>query len=289
MKDFRLYRGEELEEVLDLLHHYQDTRVIAGGTDIIPQLRRGEGPEALVDISSLKGLSYCKEEEGFIKIGALTSHERIKKSPLLKERARALVLAASSLGSPQIRNRGTVGGNLCHGSPAADMIPPLLALGAHITLVRKKGVRRIPLLSFFKGPYQTDLQTGELLKEIFFPMPHPYSSSSFYKLGRRQALAVSRMSMAISLVVHDDGIIEEIKIVPGAITPVPVIMESPANLLKGREPSPTLLERAGELVAQEMISLTGIRPSTPYKRQVIKTITRRTIEEAFKGRRDTCT
>lgn len=281
MKDFRYYRGDSLEEALELVDHYRDARVLAGGTDILPGLRRGEGPEALVDISSLKELSYCKEEKGFIKLGALTTHEEIKASPLLKREAKALALAAASIGSPLIRNRGTVGGNLCYGSPAADTIPALLALKAKLSLKRRDKEREIPLLSFFKGPYETDLLKGEILTEISFPTPAPQSSSFFYKIGRRQALAISRISLAVFLTRRDDGAIEEIRIAPGAITPKPALMESAANLLKGERPTPSLIEKALELVEEEVVALTGIRPSSSYKRPVIKVITRRAMEMAL--------
>lgn len=292
MKEFRFYQAEELGEALQLLSLNEDAWVLAGGTDVIPGFRRGEGPEALVDISSLNQLSYCKEEEGRIKIGGLTSHEKLKTSPLLKDKVKALAVAAGAIGSPQIRNRGTIGGNICHASPAADTLPPLMVLGASVTLKSRRGEREIereiPLEQLFQGPYKTYVRADEILVEVSFPTPSPGTSTSFYKLGRREALAVARMSMAVSLFKNEEGIIERITIVPGAVTPVPVLMESAGNLLTGERPTPFLLERAGELVEEEMLSITGVRPSSLYKRPVIRTITRRTITAALEGRGDAC-
>lgn len=285
MHRFDYARAHSLQEALDLLARSGDkARVLAGGTDLVVAFReeneRIRQVDVVVDISYLEELSYIREEEGGIALGPLSTHADIAASPLIREVAPFLAQACSQVGSPQIRNRGTIGGNICNASPAADTLPVLVALDAEVTIQSLEGQRRLALAEFVVAPYRTVLQPGEMVTEIRFAKPARGAGTCFLKLGRRKAMSIARLSVAAMIEKNEEGYITKARIAPGAALPIPARVRSAEETLEGKKLTRDLAIEAGKKMAEEMVSITGQRWSTPYKMPVIAALTRRAILQA---------
>lgn len=256
------------------------SRVIAGGTDLLLELRRPGAPLAppLVDISRIESLRGIDASGPRVRIGPLTTHAAIAASDVIRRSAPLLAAAAAAVGSPQIRNRGTIGGNIMNAAGCADTVPALIALGAQVTLVSARGRRDLPLDGFFAEPYRTNAAQDELLVLIAFP-PLPASARSiFIKLGRRSAVSIARLSVAAIVMLDDDGVVRDARIVPGAAMPVWRRCGEAEGLLVGSRPTPALLEAAGKSASAAMVAATGRRWSTEYKEPVLAVLVRRALE-----------
>jgi CO/xanthine dehydrogenase FAD-binding subunit len=281
MKPFEYIVPKSLQETLTLLEEYGgEAQVLAGGTDVLVELRKPSSrtPKVIIDISRLKELMGITESGNEILLGPLTTHTEIFRSELIRRSVPFLRQAVSTIGSPQIRNRGTIGGNIMNAAACADTVPPLMALGAVVKLQSVKGLREIPLIDFFVKPYETTAVHTELLTGIRFSRLPAGAKSAFIKLGRRNALAISRLSVAAVLRKTAAGIIEEARIVPGAAFPKWQRVAEAEKLLVGNKPSKELFAEAGRKVSEVMISFTGRRWSTEYKEPVISALVRRALE-----------
>ncbi|MCJ7785051.1 MAG: FAD binding domain-containing protein [Desulfobacterales bacterium] len=196
----KYFRPQNIPEALKILEEFQgQARLLAGGTDLIPQIRKRETePKVLVDITWIPGLGEIKIEDGVIRIGALVTHTQVAQSPLLREKALALSEGASQLGSPQIRNLGTVAGNIVSGQPGADTTIPLLALDAKVKVMSKQGERTVPMTEFFLDTGKTVVDsTREMVTEIFFSPLAGDESSVSLRLARRKALALPILTVSV--------------------------------------------------------------------------------------------
>ncbi|AZR72584.1 hypothetical protein BBF96_03790 [Anoxybacter fermentans] len=287
MREFNFIQPKSVDEVLELLNIYgSKAKVVAGGTDLIVELRKDEGPkdlEVVINIAHLDDLNYIKDDGEWVRIGAATPHAKVVKSGLIQKEIPALAYAANSVGSPQIRNRGTIGGNIMNASPAADTVPVLVALDAVLTFRSVSGKRRVPITDIYVKPYKTNVPPEELLVEVSFKKLPATASSAFIKLGRRNALAISRMNVAVILDRDAEGVIKDIRIAPGSTTPVPSRIKCAEEVLLGKKPTDELIELAGSKVSEEMIRISGYRWSTEYKKPVIEALTRRGIRKALGG------
>ncbi|RPI00965.1 MAG: xanthine dehydrogenase family protein subunit M [Ignavibacteriae bacterium] len=281
MRPFEYILPNSIQETLEVLAIYNaDAQILAGGTDLLIELRKTpmKAPKAIIDISRLNDLKGITETESEIIIQPLTTLTELGSSPIIKKNAQLLHMAAHVIGSPQIRNRGTIGGNIMNAAACADTVPPLMALEATVKLRSVKGERMTPLADFFSKPYQPIAQKNEILTEIRFPKLHPSAKSAFIKLGRRNALAISRLSVAAILQCRSDGVIQVARIVPGAVFPKWQRVPEAEQLLIGQPPSKDLFAKAGEQVSEMLISFTGRRWSTEYKEPVIAALVRRALE-----------
>ncbi len=271
-----------LTEACDLLWQYGDrAKVIAGGTDLVISLRNGLiKPELLIDITHLPELRRIEERNDSVSIGGSVTHSEIVSSLIVQTYGRILSEASSQVGSPQIRNLGTLGGNIVNASPAADTVPPLMVLEAKAKILSKEGEKEIPVSSLFRGPYQSALQPHEILVSISFKKLGQDMKGSLIRLARREGMAISRMSIAVILQKKGD-LIEDIRISIGAVTPIPNRMKEAESLLKHQRYDTDLLKMASEKVSSEMILQTGIRASTPYKKPVVEALVERAIRRAF--------
>lgn len=286
MIKYDYFCATSIQGACELLASYgDDARVIAGGTDLMVQLRdedkRCKNIKYVVDISHIKEMNYIKEEGDIIKIGALTTHDELEKSQLLLNSVPFLCKAASTVGSPQIRNRGTVGGNICNASPAADTVPPLIVLDAELKIESSRGSRIVPLKSIYAKANQNNLFSDEILTEIRFRKLPEGSKTSFIKLGRRKALAISRINVAVAARCGDDGKVEDIRIYPGCIFGIPERVAKAEEILIGKLPNEELINEAGFVVSEEMINKTGIRWSTEYKKPAVEALIRRGLKEVL--------
>jgi carbon-monoxide dehydrogenase medium subunit len=255
---------------------------VAGGTNVLPDLRdRKVSPEALIDLSRLEALSFIKAEKGGIRIGALTTIADIAASKLLQKKAPILCQAARHLGNPLVRNRATVGGNLAKASPAADTAVPLLALEAIVGIKGGgSGKRQIPLDQFFLGPNRNALKPGEIIADLFFPLPGPGSKMAFRKMGLRNAMAISVVTLGFVLEMRK-GICRRVRIAFGAVAPKPTRSYQAENALSGKEITPELLRTCASEAEKEISPITDIRGSGEYRRAMASVLLKRTLGEAL--------
>lgn len=276
---FNYHQPGSLDEALGLLASLTGTKkVLAGGTDLVPAMRRGDlSPDHVVSLKYLAGLRKIEAENGCVHIGALATFNDIAGSPLLTGPCRLLAQAALQVGGPQIRNQGTIGGNIVNASPAGDMLPALVNLEARVRIYRQGGERELPLAEFLKGPGKTHITPEEIMAEVVFPALPENAASSFVKLGRRNSLAISRISLAAILIFRAGGSMEEARLALGAVGPKPLRVSSAENVLRDRQPSPSLLEEAVAAVAEAVAGSLGSRASAPYKKVAVRGVVREAL------------
>lgn len=281
MQNFNFVRPDNLDEACDLLIRYKDkAKLIAGGTDLIIALREEKLPnclEIIIDISNLGELNYIKEEGKYIRTGSGVKHAEIAKNKLIKKYAPILSMAASVVGSPQIRNKGTIAGNIITASPAADTIPALIVLDSILVIRKGKEKRNISLKDIFEGPNKVNLKSDEIVCEIFFEKLPLDTKFDFIKLARRNAVDKSRMNIAVVAQQKKNKEIIDIRISVGSLTPIPERFKNAEDLLLGEIPTHDLIQKAGKKIAEEMINKSGYRWSTEYKEPVVKSLINRVL------------
>lgn len=282
MIPFDLHIARTLDEALTLLAT-TGGRPVAGATDLIPAMRAGRVfPHHLVDISRLRDLRYItRGDDGWIHLGALTTHADLVSSPLIQQVGGGLWAAATSLGGPQTRVRGTLGGNLANASPAADVGTALVGLDAVITLVSSAGERRLPLRDFFTGPGKTVLQPAELIKAVAFRPVEGGAGGAFLKMGLRHSLAIAVVNVGVTVRLDGERISEAI-IAIGAAAPTIVRAGDAENVLIGAEPTPAAIQQAAELAVQAIRPIDDVRATAAYRRAITPVLVRRALTEAIR-------
>ncbi len=273
-----------LHEAFELLER-SNAILMAGGTDVLVALRarylNGDfTPVTIVDIKGLEELKGLEDIGDYLLIGSTTTLSELIESKFVEKFVPSLKEAASRMGSIQLRNKATIGGNVCNAAPCADSIPPLLIHDATLVLASRNGTREVKLSEFLKGPGKTDKKPGEILVGIKVKK-YENGGEAFIKLSRRDALNKARMNFAAYLLV-EKGKIQEIKFAAGAIAPVPIRVSEVEEMLKGEEPSERLFEHAGRIVRDKMLKISGRRWSTPYKAPVVENLTKRVLNEALR-------
>ncbi len=282
----RYYTPDTLEAGLELLsEHWEQARVVAGATDLILELERGQHPEVktLIDISRIPNLDEITlDEKEWIHLGPLVTHNHCATSDLVIEHAFALARACWEVGAPQIRNRGTVAGNLVTASPANDSIPALIALGAQLTLRSKQGERVVPLDAFYTGVRKTTLRPGEMVVDIAFPKPSSQARSTFIKFGLRRAQAISVVNVAALLEIHDNEIARAV-ITLGSVAPTVIHAANAEAYLEGKALTGNVFEEAGELAAAEASPIDDLRGSAEFRREMVRVCTLRALNALASG------
>ena len=279
MKQFELARPATVAEALPLLG--MGSGVLAGGTDLLIELRQNEGPSQVVDITGINELRYIRREGDYLLIGALTTHSMLAQSDLVRQYGGPLSRAAAVVGAPQIRNRGTIGGNVANAAVCADTVPALVALDAIVRLESTAGVRELLVAEFITGPNRTVREPGELITQFRFKLLPAGGSWGFQRLARREALAVARMNVAVVMVRDKAGVVTHLSIAPGSVLPSPARISEAEGVLVGQMPTDKLLREAGEAVAAKMVAEAGRRWSTPYKEPVIISLVERALKQAL--------
>ncbi len=278
MKEALYYVVTDLKDVMKLLAEYRERAVIlAGGTDLVPKINTYSfKPEVLIYIGKL-GLDYIKEDNGKIYIGAATPMAKIVTNELLAQKATALVEAAFKAGTAAVRTTATVGGNLANASPAADLATPLLVCDAEVSLVSAEGNRAVPLKDFFKGPGQSVLQPGELMTEISFVIPK--GKTTFLKLGRRKALTLSVVNVAVRVDL-DGQKCKEARIALGAVAPTPLRCPKAEDMLQGKEVDRDLISDCAIEAMAASSPIDDQRASAWYRKQAGTTLVARALGQA---------
>ena len=278
-QEFDYYEPRTVEEVLSLLAtHKEKAKPIAGGTDLLVWMKMERiNPPCLVNIAKVPGLRFLIEDRG-LRIGPLTTFQEVEKDPLIRHRYTALHEAARSVTSVQIKNMGTIGGNLCNASPAADSAPPLIAFGAKARIGDVNQERFLPLEDFFVDNGQTVLRAEELLLEVQVPEPASFTGSAFVKIGR-VAADLAKISIAV-MVVSEGRLCKECRIAMGGVAKVPLRLRRTEEVLKGKVPGSDLLEKAGVTASQE-IQPRSRRSTAFYKQEVTKVLVRACFTRAW--------
>lgn len=281
LSGIRYHSPQSLEEALKLLEELQDARVVAGGTDLLVDIKQGLlGVKNLISLQKIEELKGIEKKNGFIRIGALATPQEIISSSPVNKYIPALAEAARSMASPQIRSMATIGGNIASAVPSADLPPPLIAAEATVELRCTESSRQIFLSEFFTGPRETVCLNNELLTSITIPLLPSHTGISFEKFALREANALAVASVTSRLTLFR-GKISKAAIVLGAVAPFPLLARKASEILSGREPSDTLFEEAASFAREEARPISDLRGSAWFRRELIQVLTRRTLKEAL--------
>ena len=282
MSDFAYHRARYLDEAVALLNEPGvRSRILAGGTDLVNQFRGGSVThDRIVDVAHVPELRVI-EVNGRVTVGAAVTHTEIVENVDLQESAPLLVKACQQIGSPQIRNIATIGGNVVNAAACADTLPALVCLDAEAIIVTQTGECRLAVSDFVTGVNRTRLPEGGLVRGFTFELPPANSRSSFQRIGRRQAMAIARLSVAVMGALDKVGIISFVRVVPGAAFSRFRRIEAVEKILIGRKPTPDLFASAGAGMADQFLAESGGRWSAPYKTQAIAVLTERALEEVL--------
>ncbi len=275
-----------VDEVLPILNDRgQRARIIAGGTDLILELERGvrTGIETVIDVTRIPDLDKITiDEDGIIHLGPLVTHNHCVESKLIRERAYPLARAAWEVGAPQIRNRGTIAGNLITASPANDTITPLMALDASVTLQSVNGTRTVSLKDFYTGVRKTVMQVDEMLVDISFPAMKTTQRGTFIKLALRRAQAISIVDVAILLDLKAD-LVTSASITLGAVAPTIIHAPEAEKFLEGKKLSEDIITEAARLTMNASKPIDDIRGSAAYRREMVRVCTARGLRSVRDG------
>lgn len=276
-----VYNGSSIQEVIDLLkEHNDEAKIIAGGTDLIVAMREGKSsPKVMIDISKIEELKGIQSENDEIEIGAGVTYTQVVESSLFNNNIYGLIKACRMVGSPQIRNKGTIGGNIANAAPAADSIPPLIALDAKLKIGSWRGYREVSLADFFSKNSELGLKSDELLVSISFKNIKENQYLSFSKLGLRKALAISRVTLSMLIQVENNRI-ENIVVASGSIGKYPMREPQVERVLMGKAIDEKLLDLAVNSLQGSMHERLRGRSTLPYKRSAIVSLFEEVIRES---------
>jgi len=272
MIDIGYVRPGSLDEALDFLDvHGDDTEILAGGTDVLVDLKSGTiRKKYLLDVSRLEELKGIELTGDRIRVGAGVTISEIYDSRILARSAPALQKCAATFASRQIRNVATIGGNIAHCSPCGDTLPPLVIHEARAVIAGRHGTRELPVEAIASGPYACSLPGNELILHFVLKPAENIDFVDFRKIGRRKELAIARISMAAMARRDPDGRVAFMRFSLGSCTPTPLRMEAVEEFLVGKTPTEPLLWEAGKIVAERMIDITGRRSSSVYKEPAVQ-------------------
>ena len=271
-----------VEEAISLLVKYEDkAKVISGGTDLLVQMKHNIPlADYLINVSKVRDLDYIKyDQTNGLKIGALANVGSVANSPLIQEKFNVLAQGASLLGTPAIRNQATIGGNLCNAAPSADIVPPLIVLGAVAKFVGKEGEKTVPVENFFTGPGVTILEPYQLLIEIQISTQQLLSGGAYLKQTRGRGADLAVVGVA-ALVVMEAEILKDVKIGLGAVAPTPIRAKKAEAILRGMKLNDKLLEESAQAASYESKPIDDIRSSADYRRKLVAILTKRAVLQA---------
>ncbi len=288
-----------LEEAVSLLFKYEKkAKIIAGGSDLVPRIKSGEvQSDVFVNICSISKLNFISyEPSAGLRIGAVTPISTIENSSVIQNNFGILAQAAGMMGSPTIRHKATIGGNLCNAAPSADIAPPLIVLSAKVKVTGKRGGRIIPIDDFFTAPGETLLNPGEIVTEIQIPTIPINSGATYVKQKRRHGadLAVVGVAALVTIAsdVHNLGVLPriadtpnmrllDVKIALGAVAPTPIRAKQAESILKQRQIDDKLLEEACQAASDESNPIDDARSSAEYRKKMVKILTKTAITQAI--------
>jgi CO/xanthine dehydrogenase FAD-binding subunit len=283
VRRFELALPGSVDDCLKLLaDRGPEAKMLAGGTDLLPQLKNGLlKPPCVIDLSGVEALRVLGRANGRdLRVGSAVTARTLEQDRTVRAGYPAIAESGALVGSVQIRNLATVGGNLCNAAPSADMAPPFIALDAEAVIAGPKGQRRVPLTSFFVGVRRTVLEPGELLVELVVADPGPHSGGTYVRHTPRRELDIAVVGVASQLTLSN-GVCTKARIALAAVAPVPLRATSAEQWLEGQRPTPERIARAAELAVDAARPISDQRGSADYRRHLVKVLTRRTLTTAL--------
>lgn len=282
MHPFEYRKVFTLKEALDAVSKGASV-FMAGGTDLLVRIKQGAvRPLLVIDLKGIPELEGFSLSENRLSIGALTKIRSLETSPEVVKNAPLLAEAASKLGSVQVRNKATLGGNLCNAAPSAETAPALLALDAQAEIYGREGVRIVDLREFFSGPGLTVLKEGEILTSLKIPLnAQNRQGAVYYKLATRKAMDIAFVGVAVLLEIDKDDRIGKARIALGAVAPTPIRAFEAEKTLRGKILDDETTREAAELAAKSCSPISDLRASAAYRREMVKGLCRRGLQEAY--------
>jgi len=283
---FEFYQPATLGEASRLLRENgPGGRFLAGGTDLVIAMKeKGLLPKYIVDLKRVPGLSGIRENnDGTITIGALSTMYVIETSPVITKKYPFLAQSAAEVGSIQIRNRATIGGNMANATPSADVAPSLIALNATAKIVSTSGERTVPMEEFFRGPGQNAMNADEILTEITIPRTGPQLAGEYIKFSPRDMMDLAYIGVAVAYNLANDKKCSGVRIVLGAVAPTPIRAKNSEALLEGKVLTEELATQVGDEAARESKPISDVRSSADYRRAMVAVMTKRAILNAPVG------
>lgn len=281
MKPFIYHEPATVQEACALLAEYgQDSRVLAGGTDLVIQMKHNKiAPKHLVNIKNIPELQTITEDEQGMSIGAATPLSALVNHATVAKKIPMLAKAAHSVGSVQVRNRASIGGNICNAAPSADIAPGLLVLDTVLTVAGPEQERKLPIADFFTGPGTTVLQKGEVLTRLFIPWPEEHSGMIYLKHGPRQAMDCSVAGVALYLVINPEkNLCNEARLALGAVAPTPLRAVKAEKMICGKKTAELDFRATGNQAAKEASPITDVRASAAYRQEMVSVLTVKALE-----------
>jgi len=279
---FEYFAPKTLVSALSILAEQGDgAHLFAGGTDVMVKMSAGRlRPKAIIHLMDIEGLDGIRfhAEEG-LTLGATARLAEVASHPAILNHYPALAHAVQVMANEEVRHMATVAGNLCNAAPSADTAPPLIAMGAEVTLASLNGERRLPLDQFFKGPGLTAMQHGEIMTFIHVPLPQPKSGASYMRISARCGVDIAAVGVGVMVAFNGKGL-KDARVVLGAVAPVPMRATKTEDLLKSREWTQDLIEEGGEAAAEEAKPISDVRASAEWRKKMVAVLTRRTLEDA---------
>jgi carbon-monoxide dehydrogenase medium subunit len=278
---FEYLRPNTIPEAIALLQqHGEDAKILSGGQSLIPMMKlRIARPGYLIDINRISGLSYIKEEGGFLKIGGLTREAELESSPVIRAKYPILLDTAHVIADPQVRNLATVAGNLAHGDPANDHPATMLALGAQVVATGSHGERIIPIEEFFLSLFSTALQPGEILTEIRIPVPPARSGGAYFKLERKVG-DFATAAVAAQVTADANGAAQNVGIALTNVGPTPIKAKKAEDFLRGKKLDEANMRQAAQLAADDAQPSSDLRGPAEYKKGLVKELAKRALSRA---------
>lgn len=276
---FNYFKPDTIDAALKLMDEMgSSAKILLGGTDLMPAVRSGKTtlPQNIIELGHIKELNLIENNGETINIGVAAKLSDIVSSPIVKRKIPILVEAILSMASLQVRNMGTMGGNICNASPAADTAPPLLVLEAELEIMSVNGKRMVPIDQFFSGPGKTVLGSKEIVASVRIPVPQSTDKWGYYKLGRRKALTLSIISIA-ALARISDKTFEEARIALGAVGPTPLRIKAAEDFLKGKSTDEAVIEEAARMVRNEVKPISDVRASKEYRQEMAQALTKKIL------------
>jgi CO/xanthine dehydrogenase FAD-binding subunit len=280
MKRFDYIRPGNMQDAIAALRANDEPYLLAGGTDLLIGMKTNAvRPKCLIDLKGIPDIDCIEYDNGF-KLGALTTVRDVEVSPLIREKIPALSEAAGTLGSIQIRNRATIGGNLCHGSPAADMAAILLAMNCELQIATGNGAKTMGLDQFFTGPNSTVLNRNDVLAQIIIPKKIEQFKGIYLKHGPRNAMDIGIVNIAILLDADvSSGFCNQIMIALGAVAPRPIRAKKAEALLNANRLTSELIQEAAEAASDEATPISDFRASAGYRKDLVKNLVAKGIDQ----------